>query len=93
MTRPYSEAADVLATLPEVVLAARRHYGYSLRAMTAEIGLPSYSTLHRLEARTGGSTTGTLIAVLEWLDQNYTCTCTDACGGPWCTPGCPVCES
>jgi len=65
----YAEIADILEELPEIVRHARRLYGISHRALS-EIagGSPAYSSIYRLENRTGTIELTSAIALLKALD-------------------------
>jgi hypothetical protein len=92
LANEYRITAEIIQHLPVLLTAARAHYGYSIRAAAEEIGI-GFNTLYRMEKGQDGHTTRNLLAVILWLADNYSCLCIDACGGPWCRPGCPVCES
>lgn len=63
---PYSELAEVIATLPILLREARRARGLSQRAAARELGF-TFSTVSRLEAG-HDIVLSHAVAVLHWLD-------------------------
>lgn len=63
---PYTELAEVIASLPLLLRETRRARGLSQRAAADQLGL-SFSTISRIE--TGGDCVlSHATAVLRWLD-------------------------
>ena len=63
----YTELAQVIEDLPVIVKSARRMRRLSLRGAAEQIGL-GFTTVQRVEAG-ADMDTGTLKALLRWLDE------------------------
>lgn len=61
----YATAADVIEALPGLVADTRAARGKSLRAVSAETGLP-WSIVHRVE-HGHSATTHTIATLLRWI--------------------------
>lgn len=64
---PYTELAEVVASLPLLLREARRVRRLSIRAAARELGI-SFSTVTRIEQGEDCALSNAM-AVLRWLDQ------------------------
>jgi ribosome-binding protein aMBF1 (putative translation factor) len=67
---PYTELADVIASLPLLLREARRARGLSQRAAAKELNC-SFATVSRIEAG-DDCVLSNAVAVLRWLDRQVT---------------------
>lgn len=74
---PYTELAEVVASLPILLREARRARRLSMRAAAREMGI-SFSTVYRIEQGEDCAMSNAM-TVLRWLDQRPATT--DADGG------------
>jgi transcriptional regulator with XRE-family HTH domain len=75
----YAELAQVITDLPVIVRSARRMRRLSLRGAAEQIGL-GFTTVQRVEAG-HDMDTGTLVALLRWLDDPMLAEPEDAANG------------
>lgn len=76
----YADLAQVIQDMPVIVRSARRMRRLSLRAAGVEMGL-SFATVHRVESGHDFDS-GTLQALLRWLDEPADLAATGTKGQP-----------